>query len=141
MSYLKRMRNNPHCFGAACDSHSFGRGSPARGPEFYSLPFPPGACGTSSGAGSTVVITKKVVVPNGPTFYNLIDSVNWIDTGGRERGMIVVRHKDGGHPLALVPVCLEVIPKRAMTRATTKGLDPLQRKLQANTFKAKRNRR
>jgi len=25
MSYLKRMRNNPHCFGAACDSHSFGR--------------------------------------------------------------------------------------------------------------------
>ena len=151
---MKCMYKNPHCFGASCASHSFGRKrrggrrspsrnlrTPPRGPTFYSLPFPPGACGTSSGAGSTVVITKKVVVPNGPTFYNLIDAVNWIDTGKREGGIMIVRHKDGNRPLAGVPICLEAIPKQAMTRVPTKSLSPLQRKLQANTFKAKRNRR
>ena len=67
-----------------------------------------------------MIITQKFSSPNGPTFYNLIDAVNWIDTGKREGGIMIVRHKDGNRPLAGVPICLEAIPKQAMTRVPTK---------------------
>ena len=103
MSYLKRMRNNPHCFGA---KGAFGA-SP---------------CGTCPPGKKCV--TKKHPL-TGAVWYDcetpsdvetpLPDPFgeSRIGSGGR-----------GAHPLIM-----------------HKRLDPLQRKLQANTFKAKRNRR
>jgi len=90
MSYLKRMRNNPHCFGAKA--------------------LRAGKCKPPCDSGQ---VCKYVLDTSG-------------DPGGMGAGFKCV---SAGASSRRAPMIAH------------KRLDPLQRKLQANTFKAKRNRR
>ena len=93
MSYLKRMMNNPHCFGGATDLQNACK--PPCGPNQKCVPQ------VKLGQGDDPMASGK-------SYY----------------------------------VCKDVSPaSRRSPMMMRKRLDPLQRKLQSNTFKAKRNRR
>ena len=93
MGYLKRMMNNPHCFGGARDLQS--------------------ACKPPCKSNQKCVANVKLGQGDDPL------------AGGKT-----------------TYVCKDVAPaSRRSPMMMRKRLNPLQRKMQANTFKAKRNRR